>query len=82
MSETSKNPAVTEEFRKSITDFVKDILFTFPEYKENLEKWIDSNTEMSEFQALFEHCFCSERLQRRECSERSERAQVNLLVNS
>ena len=46
MSETSKNPAVTEEFRKSITDFVKDILFTFPEYKENLEKWIDSNTEM------------------------------------
>ena len=56
MSETSKNPAVTEEFRKSITDFVKDILFTFPEYKENLEKWIDSNTEMSEFQALFEHC--------------------------
>ena len=42
MSETSKNPAVTEEFRKSISDFVEDIIHTFPEHKENLEKWIDS----------------------------------------
>ena len=56
MSETSKNPAVTEEFRKSISDFVEDIIHTFPEHKENLEKWTDSNTEMSEFQELFEHC--------------------------
>jgi hypothetical protein len=56
MSETSKNPAVTEEFRKSISDFVEDIIHTFPEHKENLEKWIDSNTEMCEFQELFEHC--------------------------
>lgn len=56
MSEKEEVSKFTEEFRSSITDFAKDLVTTFPEYTNFLEKWTQAETTDEEFQKLFEYC--------------------------
>ena len=56
MSEKEEVSKFTEEFRSSITDFAKDLVTTFPEYTNFLEKWTKTETTDEEFQKLFEYC--------------------------
>lgn len=56
MSEKEEVSKFTEEFRSSITDFAKDLVTTFPEYTNFLEKWTQTETTDVEFQKLFEYC--------------------------
>jgi hypothetical protein len=56
MSEKEEVSKFTEEFRSSITDFAKDLVTTFPEYTNFLEKWTQAETTDVEFQKLFEYC--------------------------
>mgnify|MGYP007047344341 CR=1 FL=1 len=54
--EVEESPKVTEDFRSSIVDFAKDLVTTFPEYANFLNKWTNSETSEEEFQKLFEYC--------------------------
>tara|TARA_B100000989_G_scaffold297850_1_gene284973 strand:- start:574 stop:1848 length:1275 start_codon:yes stop_codon:yes gene_type:complete len=53
--ESNKQPAFTEEFRKSIIDFTNDLTNTFPEYSHLWKKWSNDTSDF-EFQELFEKC--------------------------
>ena len=55
-SSTTQTPQVPENFRSTISDFAKDLQTTFPEYKENLVKWTNPETDQKEFQDLFSYC--------------------------
>ena len=51
--ESNKQPAFTEEFRKSIIDFTNDLTHTFPEYSYLWNKWSNDTSDF-DFQELFE----------------------------
>lgn len=53
--ESNKQPAFTEEFRKSIIDFTNDLTHTFPEYSYLWNKWSNDTSDF-DFQELFEKC--------------------------
>lgn len=53
--ESNKQPAFTEEFRKSIIDFTNDLTHTFPEYSHLWNKWSNDTSDF-DFQELFEKC--------------------------
>ena len=50
----NKDNEVPDEFKNVIGDFVRDILTTFPEYKEVLEKYDLENEE--DIKSLYEYC--------------------------
>ena len=50
------NPEVPENFRSTISDFTKDLSYTFPEFHAQLNKWNDEATSKEDFQELFVYC--------------------------
>ena len=50
----NKDNEVPDEFRNVIGDFIRDILTTFPEYKQVLEKYDLDNED--HIKSLYEYC--------------------------
>ena len=61
MTEESKDITIPTEFEKILTDFVKDLLITYPEYKDRLHKDIVSvvlsnDNDGEALERVFKHC--------------------------